>query len=104
MHSKDKIINLAIQVLPRSESRDAYVIIDHVIDVIKSSGVKHVVCPFETVMEGTYDQLIHVVKKVHDQCFREGAKEVLINIKIQSNRDSNVFIEDKISKYINKNL
>ena len=103
MHQEGKIINLAIQVLPKSETRDAYDIIDQAIAVIKSSGVKHVVCPFETVMEGTYDQLMDIVNKVHEQCFREGAEEVLINIKIQSNRDSNVFIDDKISKYNNKN-
>ena len=99
---KNQIVNLAIQVLPKSETRDAYDIIDHAINVIKSSGVKYVVCPFETVMEGTYDQLLDVVNKVHDGCLSEGAEEVIINIKIQSRRDSDVYIDDKISKYKNK--
>ncbi len=102
MRKSNQIINLAIQVLPKSESRDAYDIIDQAIAVIKSSGLKYMVCPFETVMEGTYDQLFDVVSKVYDRCFMEGADEVLINIKIQSRRDSNVFIDDKIGKYKNK--
>ena len=103
MDNKDKIINLAIQVIPKSETREAYDIIDQAITVIKSSGVKHIVCPFETVMEGPYDLLMDIVNKVHDQCFKDGADEVLINIKIQSHRDSDVLIDEKISKYKNKN-
>ena len=103
MNKTKPIINLAIQVLPKSNTREAYDIIDEAIDVIKNSGVKYVVCPFETVMEGTYDQLFDVVGKVHDRCFKEDADEVLINIKIQSRRDSNVYIDDKTGKYKNKN-
>ena len=97
MRRKNQIINLGIQVLPKSETRDAYDLIDQAIDVIKSSGVKYMVCPFETVLEGTYDQLFDVVKRVHERCFIEGADEILINIKIQSHCDKNIFIDDKIS-------
>ncbi len=78
--NKDPLINLAIQVLPTSKTREVYDMVDDAIAVIKDSGVKHVVCPFETVMEGNYDQLMEVVKKVHDHCLEQGADEVLINI------------------------
>lgn len=99
MSKKEHLMNLAIQVLPVSKTRRAYDIIDDAIKVIMDSGVKYVVCPFETVMEGTCDQLMKIVREVHNICHEKGAEEVIINIKIQSRRDRDVFIEDKINKY-----
>ena len=61
-------VNLAIQVLPFSESEDKYVIIDKAIAVIAESGLKYVVCPFETVVEGTYDEVMEVVQDIKHSC------------------------------------
>jgi len=92
-------VNVAVQVLPVSKTKEAYDIVDCAIAEIKKSGVKYVVTPFETVMEGEYDMLMEVVKSVQNVCFFSGAEKVMCYIKIQSDVDSCVTIDDKIGKY-----
>jgi len=95
---KKKTINMAIQVLPKT-SGNAYDIIDKAIAVIKRSGVKYRVCPFETVMEGDYEQLMQIADDVQQECFFAGAEEVLVYLKIQRRKDSDVTMEEKVGKY-----
>jgi len=92
-------INLAIQVLPRSETAGTYQLVDEAIRVIQDSGLKYQVCPFETVIEGDYDAVMKVVKKAQEACFVYGADELLVNIKIQVRKDTDVTIEEKTGKY-----
>ena len=92
-------INLALQVLPRAKDKDTYDLVDEAIRIIKESGVKYRVCPFETVMEGDFDELMEIVKKVHEACYAAGAENMLAYVKIQSNADVPVLIEDKMAKY-----
>lgn len=93
------VINLALQILPQVASDKVYAVVDEAIAVIHNSGVKYRVCPFETVMEGTYDQLMEVVKQAQEVCFKAGAGQVLVFIKIQNNSTGDVSIEDKTGKY-----
>lgn len=93
------IINLALQILPQVASDKVYAVVDEAIAVIHNSGVKYRVCPFETVMEGTYDQLMAIVKDAQEVCFKAGAGQVLVFIKIQNNSTGDVSIEDKTGKY-----
>ncbi len=92
-------INIALQVLPRAEGKDSYKLVDKAIEVIKEAGVKYKVCPFETVMEGTYDELMAIVKKVHLACYQDGTESMMTYIKIQTNANNDVTIEDKMEKY-----
>ncbi|HRT81380.1 MAG TPA: thiamine-binding protein, partial [Bacteroidales bacterium] len=57
------------------------------------------VTPFETVMEGTYDEVMEVVKKAQQACYDAGAESMMTYIKIQSSKDTDVRIEDKMEKY-----
>jgi uncharacterized protein (TIGR00106 family) len=93
------IINLGIQIVPKSKTLDAYALVDKAIAVIQESGVKHVVTPFETVMEGPEDQLLEIAKKAKDAVLNAGADEVLVYYRIQIRKDADVSIEDKIGKY-----
>ncbi|RPE08350.1 thiamine-binding protein [Chitinophaga lutea] len=97
MHKRT--INLALQILPQVASDKVYAVVDEAIAVIQQSGVKYRVCPFETVMEGTYDQLMDIVKRTQEVCFKAGAGQLLVYIKIQNNQDADVSIEDKTGKY-----
>ena len=92
-------INMAVQILPSSKTVHPYKIVHKAIEVIKSSGVKHLVCPFETVMEGEYDQLLQIVKNVHEACYNAGAEEIICNIKIQSSKNNPVTIDSKMEMY-----
>jgi uncharacterized protein (TIGR00106 family) len=93
------IINLAVQVIPKSDKKDQYFLVDQAIEVIQRSGLKHEVCPFETVIEGEYDQVLEVVRKAQEACFDAGADELLINIKMQIRKGGDVGIEEKTGKY-----
>ena len=95
--NKNKI-NLSLQVLPKTAG-NAYQIVDKAIDVIIRSGVNYKVCPFETVMEGDYDQLLKIAGDAQDACFEAGAEELLVFIKIQRRKNSDVTMEEKMEKY-----
>ena len=60
--------SVAIQVLPSVEGEDVIRIVDEVIAYIKSSGLNTYVSPFETTIEGDYDQLIEIVKECQLIC------------------------------------
>lgn len=92
-------INVALQVLPRSTSKDTYALVDKAIEIIEQSGLKYIVCPFETVIEGYYDEIMAIVKKVHEQCYISGTETMMTYIKIQSSANSDVTIDDKMNKY-----
>lgn len=93
------IVNISLQILPASLRKDAYSIVDKAIEVIDNSGLKYTVCPFETVMEGDYDEIMNVIKKVHETCLDYGADSIFSNIKMQIKSGSDVLIEDKMKKY-----
>jgi len=92
-------INLAIQVLPKSSTKGTYELVDVAIELIQRSGLKYRVCPFETVIEGQYDEVMKLVKDIHDAVYANGAEEMITNIKIQTRYNQDVFIEDKMEKY-----
>jgi uncharacterized protein (TIGR00106 family) len=92
-------INLAVQVIPQSDRQDIYYLVDQAIGVIQQSGLKYEVCPFETVIEGEYDQVLEVVRKAWEACFTAGAEELLVNIKMQIRKEGDVSIEEKTGKY-----
>ena len=92
-------VNLAIQVLPQSDTRHPYSIVDKAIEVIQKSGLKYKVCPFETVIEGNWDEVMDVVKKVHEICYANETTKMMTYIKIQSQNNEDVTIADKMEKY-----
>ena len=94
----DKIVNIALQVLPTSKTIHPYTLVDKAIEVIANSGLRYKVCPFETVMEGTYEDIMKVVKQAQEACYEAGADSLMIYIKIQSSK-GDVSIEDKMEKY-----
>lgn len=97
-----EIINLGLQIVPKSKSQESYNLVDKAIEVIQDSGVKYEVTPFETVMEGPQEQLMAIAMEAQNAVFNAGAEEVLIYYRIHVRKDSNVTIEEKTDKYRNK--
>lgn len=93
------IINLGIQIVPKSKLIDSYWLVDQAIEVIQKSGVKHVVTPFETVMEGTQDELMEIAREAQQAVLDAGADEVLVYYRMQIRKDKDVSIENKTGKY-----
>lgn len=94
----DKTVNIALQILPTSKSIHPYDLVDKAIEVIAASGLKYRVTPFETVIEGTYDRIMEVVKQSQEACYAAGAESLMTYLKIQSS-NKDVCIEDKTGKY-----
>lgn len=92
-------LNLAIQVLPQSSIKHPYAIVDKAIEVIQNSGLNYQVCPFETVVEGTMDNLLELIRKVHETCYQHETDQMMMYLKIQSSKDEDLSIEDKMHKY-----
>lgn len=96
---KKNKINAAIQVLPESEGKLKYELVDAAIEVIQNSGFKYQVCPFETVVECNFEELSGLLEKIHEACKNSGTEKMLTNLKIQVDFNREVTIEDKMKKY-----
>jgi len=94
----DKTVNIALQILPSSKSIHPYLLVDKAIEVIAASGLRYKVTPFETVMEGSYDEIMNVVKLAQEACYNAGAESLMTYVKIQSSQND-VSIDDKMEKY-----
>lgn len=92
-------INVAIQVLPEAEGKIKYTLVDEAIAAIEKSGFRYQVCPFETVVECTYNDLPGLMKNIHEACKNAGTERMLMNMKVQVNFANDVTIEDKMEKY-----
>jgi uncharacterized protein (TIGR00106 family) len=93
-----KTVNIALQILPSSKTIHPYSLVDKAIEVIANSGIRYKVTPFETVMEGNYDDIMKVVKQAQEACYEAGAESLMTYIKIQSSV-TDVSIDDKMEKY-----
>ncbi len=95
----DHTVNVAIQVLPSGGKSFAYSVVDRAIETIAASGLIYRVCPFETVVEGSYEQVIQLMREIRDVCFEAGAEDILINMKWQIGHNKDISISDKMGKY-----
>ena len=90
--------NVSLQILPSVEDSRLYEVVDKVIEYIESTGVKFEVGPMETTMEGKLDELLEIVKKSQEICFKEGAGRVISIVKIDYKKGG-VTIDEKVGKY-----
>lgn len=93
--------SVAIQSLPSVMDDDELCrIVDEVIAYIKSTGLKCYVGPFETAIEGDYDELMDIVKECQHIAIRAGAPSVLAYIKVDYRPEGDVLtIERKVTKH-----
>jgi uncharacterized protein YqgV (UPF0045/DUF77 family) len=91
-----RTVTVGVEVLPLCD--DPYPIVDRAIAAIKATGIKHQVCPMETVMEGTLDQCLAAARAAHEACFVAGVQRALTIIKISDSVNGST-IDDKMEKY-----
>ncbi|MDR2109905.1 MAG: thiamine-binding protein [Spirochaetaceae bacterium] len=93
--------SLAIQVLPKTANGDEVIrIVDAVIAYIKGTGLTTFVGPFETTVEGGFEELMEIARECQLICVREGAEAVSAYIKMAYNpRDGVWSIDKKVGKY-----
>ena len=93
--------SVAIQVLPDVRGdKEVVRIVDEVIAYIKSTGLNSYVGPFETTIEGDYDQLMDIVKECQHIAIKAGCESVSAYVKIAYRPEGDVLsIDEKVSKH-----
>jgi uncharacterized protein YqgV (UPF0045/DUF77 family) len=93
--------SVAIQTLPEAKNDEELIrIVDEVIAYIKSTGLNYYVGPFETAIEGDYDELMDIVKECQHIAIRAGAPSVAAYIKVSYRPEGDVLtIEKKVTKH-----
>lgn len=92
-------IHLAIQIVPLTSRAGAYPLIDKAIDAIAASGLRYTVGAMETVIEGTYDDVMRAARMAQQACLDAGADELVVNIKLHIRKDADVTLGEKLDKY-----
>lgn len=91
-----RTVTVGVEVLSLCD--DPYPVVDRAIAAIKATGIKHQVCPMETVLEGTLDECLAAARAAHEACFEAGVQRALTIVKI-SDGVSGSTIDDKMAKY-----
>lgn len=95
--------SVAIQVLPTLPDDKLVPVVDKVIEYIKSKGLKTFVSPFETTIEGDYDELMEIVKQCQIVACEAGAPGLMTYVKINYNPEGILTINQKTDKYLDGN-
>jgi uncharacterized protein YqgV (UPF0045/DUF77 family) len=93
------LINASIQILPLAQDRHPYAWVDEAILVIQSTGIKHEVGPFTTVLEGRYTEVFDVIHKVNEKLCSMGCAEWITGLQIQIRSNADITGDEKIEKY-----
>ncbi|MGT2845862.1 thiamine-binding protein [Streptococcus massiliensis] len=88
--------SIALQILPLTAGESRLAVIDKVIDFLNQQQVKTVVTPFETVLEGEWEELIHILQQAIELAGEE-ADNIFANVKI--NYGEILSIDEKLEKY-----
>jgi uncharacterized protein YqgV (UPF0045/DUF77 family) len=93
-------ITISFQVLPGGLADQAatYAAVDAAIAVVARSGLRYLVGPMETTIEGPYDAVMGVVKDAQDAVLAAGASHAFTYIKVDYNPQGST-IDEKVAKY-----
>ena len=89
------LITLGLQIVPKSKTHDTYSLVDRAIEVIQQSGIKYQITPFETVMEGKYEDIMMISEIAQKAVMEAGAEECLVYYRIHYRKNQDVTFEEK---------
>ncbi|OLY92606.1 uncharacterized protein, MTH1187 family [Cnuella takakiae] len=93
------IVNASIQIVPLAQDRHPYEWVDEAITIIQASGIKHEVSAFQTVLEGTYKEVMQVIHDVQEHLFQKGCAEWITQVQLQIRTNGDITADDKTAKY-----
>ncbi len=64
--------------------------------IIRESGLKCQLTPMSTIVEGNLDEILDLVKRVHNALFEEGVLRVSTTVRIDERRDKLQTMEQKV--------
>jgi uncharacterized protein (TIGR00106 family) len=71
-------------------------------EVLEASGLTYQLTPMNTVIEGDLDEILAIVKKMHEVPFENGAMRVSTEIKIDDRRDQKGSMKQKLNSVTSK--
>lgn len=92
-----------VSVLPvgtKSPSLSKYVA--GALKILKKKNLKFQITPMSTIIEGNLDEILEIVKEMHEEVFKSGALRVLTTLKIDDRRDREISMESKVKSVENK--
>lgn len=95
-----KPVAVSFEVLPGglAEQADVYAAVDAAIAVVQRSGLRHLVNPMETTIEGDYDTVMGVIREAQEAVLAAGASRVFTLIKVDYNPQGSG-IDEKLANY-----
>jgi uncharacterized protein YqgV (UPF0045/DUF77 family) len=100
MSVSQPICSVAIQVLPKTKPENVIPIVDAVIAHLKASGLPTFVGPFETAVEGSFEDCMRLIKEAQEIVIAQGADAVSSYVKIAFNPQKGVLsINEKVAKH-----
>lgn len=93
--------SIAIQVLPQVSGQDKVRdVVDACINLVEKRGYSYMVGPFETTVEGPFDDMMDLIKDITKLAADEGSGQVYAYTRIVYDNTQEVWsIEDKTGKY-----
>ncbi|MCX6200094.1 MAG: thiamine-binding protein [Bacteroidetes bacterium] len=93
------LINATIQVIPLTQIEKAFPIVDKAIELIQQSGISFSVGAFETTLEGEYEAVQQLLRKVEDFCYSQKEVQFLVYSKLHLCGGENILAESKTAKF-----
>jgi uncharacterized protein (TIGR00106 family) len=71
--------------------------IGEAVKIIKSRGIPYRVCPMGTVVEGELDEVLDLLRDIHEAPFLMGAQRVVTRLVIDERRDKPASMGQKVN-------
>jgi uncharacterized protein (TIGR00106 family) len=84
-----------ISIAPLGEGTSVSKYVARAVAIIRESGLKHEFHSMGTNVEGSYDQIVKLVKKCSDAVFAMGAERVIIRMYMDDRHDRTATIQGK---------
>jgi len=62
----------------------------------KEKDIKYQLTSMGTILEGNLDRLLQIVRRMHEQPFKEGISRVVTTVRIDDRRDSEISLDSKV--------
>lgn len=72
------------------------------IEELQKSGLQYQLTPMGTIIEGSLEEVLDVIRRMHETPFRSGVKRVYTTIKIDDRRDRKAAMNEKVASVLKK--
>lgn len=93
------IVSAALQFVPVKGTPDPLAVIDSIIAIIQRSGLVYEVCPFETAVEGTVEQIMALQREILEMAQGTAGLEFLLYVKFHAAAGEDRNLHEKTDKF-----